>query len=790
MKFKTLLLLIFVLNTILFSQCWTSVTGGTIHTLAIASDSTLWAWGDNSGGQLGDGSTVSRSTPLQVGERKDWVSVSAGFAHSVALTKNGTIYTWGFNSRGQLGNGTETMQTLPQPLAGKWRAVTSGASHVIAIKSDGTLWAWGSNQRAQAGRMDGENQTTPIQISSETNWVAITAGYYEGIALNDKGELYGWGHAGNPQDWTKLSVPTRIGTDNDWIKISAGLGITVAVKNNGTLWTWESPAINSNTGLPYWEGRISQVGMDNNWAEISVGYNYVLATKTNGTLWAWGNNSDGQIGDGFAGGTVYSPQQIGSANNWKLPEAGDFHGMALNQNGILSTWGANGDGQLGNQNSNVYSPQEIACPDIKTGCWKTISVGVSDNFTIALKDDGSLWAWGNNLFGQLGNGNKIDTIIPIPIAEGEKFKSISAGFGHNIALHEDGSTWVWGNNDDGELGDGTQQESLFPKKNDLITNATILATTATSSLIKTSTNEVYGFGSNTHGVLGNDVMVLDGDPILLPTVSHIRAWTEMVVGASHAFAIQNDGTLWQWGGSITGTPNQLGVDSDWKSVATSGVRHAAIKTNGTLWNWGNLPGNIVKNNPEQVGTDFDWKEVATGHWHVVAIKNNGTLWTFGENQYGMGNGSNQAVNEPIQLGTDNDWLHVYTKGRVNFALKKNGTLWAWGRNNHGQLGINNREDQYTPVEVLCSYDFITTTPIVSNKSDVKIYPNPTENTLFISGLQNQENTTIRVYNLTGNLILVEKNSANIDVQHLAAGVYILQLEINQNTISTFRFIKQ
>jgi len=284
---------------------WSSVSCGGYHTIAIKTDGTLWAWGENGYGQLGLGDTTDRNTPTQVGTGTNWSSVSCGYGHTIAIKTDGTLWAWGYNYYGQLGLGDTTNRNTPTQVGTgtNWSSVSCGGWHTIAIKTDGTLWAWGYNYYGQLGLGDTTDRNTPTQVGTGTNWSSVSCGVYHTIAIKTDGTLWAWGRNGYGQlglgDTTNRNTPTQVGTGTNWSSVSCGYGHTIAIKTDGTLWAWGRNYY-GQLGLGDTTDRNTptQVGTGTNWSSVSCGGWHTIAIKTDGTFWAWGYNYNGQLGLG------------------------------------------------------------------------------------------------------------------------------------------------------------------------------------------------------------------------------------------------------------------------------------------------------------------------------------------------------------------------------------------------------------------------------------------------------------------------------------------------------------
>ncbi len=372
------------------------VSAGKWHNVAIGSDGTLWAWGWNYWGQLGDGTYVDKQSTLQIGSATNWQSVSAGWWDTMAIKTDGTLWAWGGNNAFHLGDGTTGGSPNPVQIgsANDWRSVSAGGSHTVAIKTDGTLWAWGDNSQGQLGDGTSVPRVTPVQIGSETSWRAVSAGDSHTMAIKTDGSLWAWGDNSSwqlgrgetpPFVLPDAPSPVRVGSANNWQSVSAGYWHTAAIRTDGTLWAW---------GRIYWDYPLGQI-IDRstptqmggaNWQSVSADIWHTVATKTDGTIWAWGFNNYGQLGDG----TTVSrsgPVRIGAASDWQSVSAGDRHTVAVKADGSLWAWGYNEYNQLGDGTRAEY------------GGYSSSPVRVGPAAILAQPNSQTVWWSGTAVFG-------------------------------------------------------------------------------------------------------------------------------------------------------------------------------------------------------------------------------------------------------------------------------------------------------------------------------------------------------------------------------------------------------
>jgi alpha-tubulin suppressor-like RCC1 family protein len=269
------------------------------------SNGTLWAWGRNDKGQLGDGSSVNSNVPVQVGTANDWASISAGNEHSIALKSNGTIWSWGDNSSGQLGDGTVVASNIPvQTGSGRnWVSIAAGGGFSLALQDNGTLWAWGDNTYGQLGDGSTTQRTSPVQAGTDNNWTCISAGGAHSLMLKADGSLWACGSNASGQlgdgTTTDRSTAVQIGTEKRWIAVNAAMLHSHALRSEGSLRSWgDNNSGQLADGTTIQRNSPVQSGSGNDWVKIAGGSDHILAIKAaRNQFCASGNNNAGQLGD-------------------------------------------------------------------------------------------------------------------------------------------------------------------------------------------------------------------------------------------------------------------------------------------------------------------------------------------------------------------------------------------------------------------------------------------------------------------------------------------------------------
>ena len=332
-----------------------TISTGHSHSAAIQADGSLWTWGFNVNGQLGDGTRNNSEIPIKVMENVIAVSASNS-SHTMAIQADGSLWAWGLNFNGQLGDGTLTNRHAPVKVMEDVIAVSQDFTHTMAIKADGSLWAWGLNDEGQLGDGTTQNRRTPVRILDNVASVSTSRGH------------------------------------------------TMAIKTNGTLWAW-GDNIFGQLGVGTITNHNTPVRVMNDVTYVSVGRNHTMAVTTDGSLWAWGFNGSGQLGDGTTHSKL-SPIRV--MDNVTAVSANRGYTMAITTDGSLWAWGSNRYGRLGDGTfRNHLTPMKIM-DDV-------IAVCAGERHALATTTNGSLWAWGRNLIGELGDGTTDNRNTPVEI---------------------------------------------------------------------------------------------------------------------------------------------------------------------------------------------------------------------------------------------------------------------------------------------------------------------------------------------------------------------------------------
>jgi alpha-tubulin suppressor-like RCC1 family protein len=660
-------------------------------------------------------------------------SILAAFHHSHAVLEDGSLWSWGTNDGGVLGDGTDRPMSnvaVPVNLSGVM-GLAGGRMHALALMPDGTVRSWGGNGSGELGIGSNQPSNAPLPIPGLTNVVQVAAGEYFSAALLADGSVMAWGEAQGPGPSNPTS-PTPVPGLTNVIRIAAGRNYAFALRADGTVWGWGDNSqgqLGIGSQTPAFVGTPGPVPNLNGVAALAAGDGHSLALRTDGTVWGWGRNYSGQLGLGN-NSDVFNPVQIPALSGVAAICAGSLFSVAALTDGTVFAWGDNAFGQLG---SGTPGPNvTVNVPTPIPGLAKIVAISAGLYHGLAQDSDHNIWAWGLDNEGQLGAGTGAIQNVPVQTSNMTSVIGIAGGFRHSLAVRSDGTVWGWGNNTEGELGNALPattsnfriQVSGLPSPPNMTAVAAgglgpgVITLVGPFSVCLRSDGTVWTFGTNSVGQLGNNnagvtkrstpgmVVNLAGttDPT---TITAIRA------GGSHTVALAKSGIVWCWGNNASG---QLGNNSNAASsyipvqvsglttvisVAAGGTHSLAAKDDGTVWAWGSSTPSGPSKIPVPV-TGFPVglkaKEVAAGNGFSLARLDNGSVYAWGTGILGDAANTTSSTT-PVLVQNITDAQAIACSAGSSFALTGTETILAWGGNGSGELGNGTLQWAFAPVPV-------------------------------------------------------------------------------------------
>ena len=360
--------------------------------------SVAYAWGRNQFGNLGDNTATYRSSPVTVvGGITNWSSISAGFFHSLGVTDAGIAYAWGWNDRGQLGDGTTTNRSSPVTVVGditNWSSVSAGSRHSLGVTDAGIAYAWGLNNNGQLGDSTTADKSSPVTVVGDiTNWSLIAAGWYHSIGVTDAGVAYAWGRndygeLGDNTTVDKSSPVTVVGGITNWSLVSAGSYHSLGVTDAGVAYAWGRNNY-GQLGDDTTAGRsspVTVVGDITNCSLVSAGYDYSIGVTDAGIAYAWGRNQFGNLGDNTTVSKSSPITVVGDITNWSLVVAGYSRSLGVTDTGVAYAWGRNDFGQLGDDTTDGRSSPVTVVGGITN--WSLVAAGFYHSLALSTDEKG------------------------------------------------------------------------------------------------------------------------------------------------------------------------------------------------------------------------------------------------------------------------------------------------------------------------------------------------------------------------------------------------------------------
>ena len=663
-----------------------AVAVGSSHACALTEAGAVKCWGRNSGGQLGDGTTIDRSTPVDaVGLTSGVQAVTAGYEHTCALTSGGGVKCWGQNDTGQLGDGTTVDHTTPVDvagLAGGVQAVTAGGTlmqlsfkppviksygHTCALTTSGAVLCWGANDSGQLGNALTPEVHTPIAVPDLVTGVqAIAAGFGHTCALTVDGGAKCWG-----ANWSD--------------QLGSGAGL-------------------ARPALAY------VIGLERGVQAIAAGGDHSCALMAGGGVKCWGRYP----GDGSAR-TLSSPVQVsGVTSDTQAIAVGADHACALAETGAVKCWGSNQSGQLGNYmtTGGWLMPTKVVYLDADV---HVVAAGGDHTCALAAGAPAAGWraaCWGYNPGGQLGDGGDVDRMLPRTVTGLDTgIQALAAGGGHTCALDTGGEVSCWGENFYGQLGDGTTEfKRLTPVAVSGLSGGVSAISAGSVHTCALLSGTVKCWGMNGGGQVGDGSTENRYAPVDVAVGADVQA---IATGDSHTCALLTNGQIKCWGAYKTNTPASASLGGHLATAVAAGGGHTcALTTGGGVKCWGaNYFGQLGdgtqtdRTEPvDVVGLSSGVQAIAAHGGRSCAILAAGKLLCWGNNYQGiLGDGTMAdrltpapvlGLAGPVQAVTLGFW-HACALVQAPDAAQP--IVQCWGSNSYGQLGVN---PGWLPVDVI------------------------------------------------------------------------------------------
>jgi alpha-tubulin suppressor-like RCC1 family protein len=522
------------------------------------------------------------------------------------------------------------------------------------------------------------------------------------------------------------SSPVSVIGGHSFTTISLGSHL-LALKSDGSAWSWgtgTSGELGQGTTAVGRSSPVSVIG-GHLFSAIAVGSNDNIALKSNGSAWSWGSSSGGQLGDNF-NFVRSSPVSVVGGHLFTKISAGNVLSLALKSDGSAWSWGTGTSGQLGEGTVAVNRSSPVSV--IGGHSFNNISAGTS--FSLALKSDGSAWAWGLNSSDQLGDGTAILKSSPVSVIGGHLFAKISAGALNSYALKSDGSVWAWGSRASGALGNNTDNLVVPPVS--VVGGHSFSNLTAGNNFalaLKSSDGSAWAWGAGSQ--LGQNTDTNNRSSPVSVVGGH--SFSVITIGvADSVIALKSDGSAWAWGTNLVGQLGDNSVLSRSSPVSVIGGHlftkissgggsgnglSLALKSDGSAWAWGSggsgqLGQNTDINNrssPASVVGGHSFTAISAGALHTMALKSDGSAWAWGFPTSGQ-LGDNQSAagrSSPVSVVGNHTFSAISAGTNFSTALKSSdGSVWAWGLGTSGQLGQNtDTNNRSSPVSIVGGHSF-------------------------------------------------------------------------------------
>jgi alpha-tubulin suppressor-like RCC1 family protein len=668
-----------------------SVATGMTHACAISSGTT-YCWGANEKGQLGEGTTEERLSPVAVVGGLEFEALTSGTRYTCGLTSNGSAHCWGYNHSGQLGTGNRVDQAFPTPVSGGIRFVhlTAGSSHTCGLAADSLAYCWGRNNWGQLGDGSTTDEFVPVSVAQGMRFQSISAGWYHTCGINPDGVTVCWGYnpfgaLGNGST-VSSSTPVPVSGGLEFTSVSAGQHNTCALTaaGNAYCWGWNARG-QAGDGTTTQRNSPVAVAGGLTFQSLNVGSNS-CGISTDGVPYCWGSNFLGQVGDGTLVDRL-TPVAIGTAGSFSEISVGNgandtYATCALAEDGLVSCWGT---GQFG-----LNEPIYRSTPVPVSGGQSFTSLALGDDHSCGVEASGTVYCWGWNDRGQLGDGTRIPKATPTRISTALTFSSVCAEFKRTCGIATGGDAYCWGGVPSLVGGGLTFSE---------------LAMTWAATCGISDTNAAYCWGNNQYGQLGDGTTVSRGAPTPVSGGLNFNSISGGG-GGGHVCAVSETDGVFCWGRNSNGqlgdgtsiqrlTPIQPVGGTEFVEVSAGGLYSCALTAAGAAYCWGSNTNGQFGNGtrteslvPVAAASGLSLSSISAGSYiHACGLTDSGEAYCWGRNEHGQlgsGNTIDSTVPVPVTGGLTFSLIVAYRSRTC--GLTASGAAYCWGRGTNGQLG--------------------------------------------------------------------------------------------------------